>query len=124
MLQELHADSPHGPWAFVFSLTDWEHRAFTGGETAIFKPHMLDFWSSFDPARGFEYKDMVGHPAHTLCLYTSPLLQQICGKYCTRGNFTIQAPTPTQNIWVQKEHVESVFHASCRCLWYNNSSTG
>lgn len=59
MLQELHADSPHGPWAFVLSLTDWEHRGFTGGETVIFKPHMLDFWSSFEPARGFEFKDMV-----------------------------------------------------------------
>ena len=58
-LQELHADSPHGPWAFVLSLTDWEHRGFTGGETVIFKPHMLDFWSSFDPAKGFEFKDMV-----------------------------------------------------------------
>lgn len=63
MLQELHADSPHGPWAFVLSLTDWENRGFTGGETTIFKPHMLDFWSSFDPARGFEYKDMVS--SHT-----------------------------------------------------------
>ena len=58
-MQELHADSPHGPWAFVLSLTDWEHRSFTGGETVIFQPHMLDFWSSFDPAKGFEFKDMV-----------------------------------------------------------------
>ena len=43
----------------MLSLTDWEHRGFTGGETVIFKPHMLDFWSSFDPAKGFEFKDMV-----------------------------------------------------------------
>ncbi|CAL5227248.1 g10177 [Coccomyxa viridis] len=57
--QELHADSPHGPWAFVLSLTDWEHRGFTGGETTIFQPHMLNFWSSFDPDKGFEFKDMV-----------------------------------------------------------------
>ena len=63
LLQELHADSPHGPWAFVLSLTDWEHRGFTGGETTIFQPHMLKFWSSFDPDRGFEFKDMV-------CSYT------------------------------------------------------
>ncbi len=63
LLQELHADSPHGPWAFVLSLTDWEHRGFTGGETTIFQPHMLNFWSSFDPDKGFEFKDMV-------CSYT------------------------------------------------------
>jgi hypothetical protein len=26
--QELHGDLPHGPWAFVFSLTRWRGRAF------------------------------------------------------------------------------------------------
>ena len=45
--------------AFVLSLTEWEGRAFSGGETVLFKPHMLDFWSTFDPTRGFEMKDMV-----------------------------------------------------------------
>ncbi len=28
----------------------------------IFQPHMLDFWSSFDPTKGFELKDMVWCP--------------------------------------------------------------
>lgn len=63
LAQELHADSPHGPWAFVLSLTQWEGRSFSGGETMIFQPHMLDFWSSFDPAKGFELKDMVHVPS-------------------------------------------------------------
>ena len=31
--QELHADVPQGPWAFVFSLTRWDERPFEGGET-------------------------------------------------------------------------------------------
>src|SRR3989344_1140856 len=30
--QRLHADLPHGPWAFVFSLTPWTSRKFAGGE--------------------------------------------------------------------------------------------
>src|SRR5215203_5428561 len=30
-VQELHADVPHGPWAYVFSLTRWDERGFTGG---------------------------------------------------------------------------------------------
>ena len=67
LLQELHADSPHGPWAFVLSLTDWEQRGFTGGETTIFQPYMLNFWPSFDPDQGFEFKDMV-------CCHTGSLL--------------------------------------------------
>ena len=48
MRQELHADVPHGPWAFVLSLTNWDERAWTGGETLILKPETLDYWSSFD----------------------------------------------------------------------------
>lgn len=44
--QELHADLPHGPWAFVFSLTAWKKRSFQGGETLILKPKILNYWQS------------------------------------------------------------------------------
>jgi hypothetical protein len=33
--QERHVDRPHGPLAFVFSLTNWEARVFRGGETFL-----------------------------------------------------------------------------------------
>lgn len=36
--QEPHQDLPHGPLAFVFSLTRWSSRCFDGGETFIVKP--------------------------------------------------------------------------------------
>jgi hypothetical protein len=58
-VQELHADVPHGPWAYVFSLTDWEHRGFTGGETMLIRPETLDFWRGFDPDRGLEANDLI-----------------------------------------------------------------
>lgn len=58
--QELHADNPHGPWAFVLSLTDWERRRFSGGETAILQPHVLDYWRGFEARRGMELEDLVG----------------------------------------------------------------
>ena len=51
--QELHADEPHGPWAFVFSLTDWRRRAFRGGETLLLREEILDYWSA-NVARGLE----------------------------------------------------------------------
>lgn len=44
--QELHSDVPHGPWAFVFSLTP-KKKVFKGGETLILKPSVLDYWHNF-----------------------------------------------------------------------------
>jgi hypothetical protein len=34
----------HGPFAYVFSLTNWEARKFTGGETFIMNAPVLDYW--------------------------------------------------------------------------------
>jgi hypothetical protein len=48
--QELHADIPHGPWAYVFSLTHWDERAFSGGETLLLTEETLDFWRSYRDA--------------------------------------------------------------------------
>ena len=45
--QHLHADVPHGPWAFVFSLTPPSPR-FHGGETLLLRPEVLDYWPEFD----------------------------------------------------------------------------
>ena len=42
--QHLHSDVPHGPWAFVFSLTSWNTRQFEGGETLLLKPETLSYW--------------------------------------------------------------------------------
>lgn len=44
--QELHSDVPHGPWAFVFSLTP-KKRIFKGGETLILRPTVLNYWRNF-----------------------------------------------------------------------------
>ena len=40
MGQQLHGDVPHGPWAFVLSLTHWDARRFDGGETTIMRPQV------------------------------------------------------------------------------------
>jgi len=39
--QEPHRDVPHGPLAFVYSLTPWRGRRFRGGETFITRPRAL-----------------------------------------------------------------------------------
>jgi len=52
--QELHGDLPHGPWAFVFSLTRWQGRAFRGGETLLVRDEVLDFWQDFESVRSVE----------------------------------------------------------------------
>lgn len=57
--QDLHADVPHGPWAFVFSLTDWTKREFTGGETLLLKESTLDYWRHFSEMNGVERDDLI-----------------------------------------------------------------
>ena len=52
--QELHGDLPHGPWAFVFSLTHWRGRKFRGGETVMLRDDVLDFWDGFRSVRSVE----------------------------------------------------------------------
>lgn len=57
--QELHGDLPHGPWAFVFSLTPWKQRRFTGGETLILREEILEYWHGFQSTRSLEEKDIL-----------------------------------------------------------------
>jgi hypothetical protein len=57
--QELHGDLPHGPWAFVYSLTHWRGRAFRGGETLLLRDEVLDFWHDFRSTRAIEEPELV-----------------------------------------------------------------
>lgn len=57
--QRLHGDLPHGPVAFVFSLTDWARRTFRGGETLIVKDEVLDFWRGFTSTRAVEEREVL-----------------------------------------------------------------
>jgi hypothetical protein len=57
--QELHGDLPHGPWAFVYSLTRWRQRRFGGGETLLVRDDVLDFWADFRSERGVEQDQLV-----------------------------------------------------------------
>ncbi len=56
--QNLHSDVPHGPWAFVYSLTP-NQKVFRGGETLILKPKTLDYWSDFNESKQYEYDSFV-----------------------------------------------------------------
>ncbi len=56
--QNLHSDVPHGPWAFVYSLTP-NQKEFRGGETLILKPKTLDYWSDFNETKEYEYASFV-----------------------------------------------------------------
>jgi hypothetical protein len=57
--QELHGDLPHGPWAFVFSLTNWRGRAFRGGETLMVRDEVLDYWDGFRSEQSIEQRDLI-----------------------------------------------------------------
>lgn len=57
--QELHGDLPHGPWAFVYSLTPWRQRRFRGGETLLARDEVLDFWHAFASERSVEQGELL-----------------------------------------------------------------
>jgi hypothetical protein len=57
--QELHGDLPHGPWAFVYSLTNWRNREFSGGETLLVRDEVLDFWHDFRSVRAVEEHELL-----------------------------------------------------------------
>jgi hypothetical protein len=57
--QELHGDLPHGPFAFVFSLTHWKQRTFRGGETLLVRDEVLDYWQDFRSTRGVEQGELI-----------------------------------------------------------------
>lgn len=57
--QELHGDLPHGPFAFVYSLTHWKERVFEGGETLLLRDSVLDHWSDFTSTRGVELGEVI-----------------------------------------------------------------
>jgi hypothetical protein len=40
--QDLHSDFHNGLWAYVFSLTQWDQKRFSGGETLIFRDGNLN----------------------------------------------------------------------------------
>ncbi len=56
--QNLHSDVPHGPWAFVYSLTP-NKKEFRGGETLILKPQTLNYWSHFIDQKNHEFSNFV-----------------------------------------------------------------
>lgn len=56
--QNLHTDVPHGPWAFVYSLTPNDNK-FRGGETLILKPETLKYWSNFQKQTDHEFESFI-----------------------------------------------------------------
>ncbi len=58
--QRLHSDVPHGPWAFVYSLTP-NKKKFSGGETVLLKPETLNYWNHFRQSADYEHKSFIDY---------------------------------------------------------------
>lgn len=56
--QELHSDVPHGPWAFVYSISPKKPQ-FRGGETLILKEQVLSYWSNYASSDDRELRSLV-----------------------------------------------------------------
>jgi hypothetical protein len=74
--QELHTDVVQGMWSYVYSLTEWDDRHFSGGETLLGGSRLLDYWGSYDPTKSRESRHLIERiPAHfnQLCVFDSRL---------------------------------------------------
>ncbi len=56
--QKWHSDVPHGPWAFVYSLSP-DRLEFSGGETQIVRPSVLQYWNHFSGLQDREFHSFV-----------------------------------------------------------------
>ncbi len=69
--QKLHSDVPHGPWAFVYSLSPKSPR-FRGGETMLLKDHVLNYWQNSGGHDDNEYRgivELVKPRTNQLCVF-------------------------------------------------------
>lgn len=60
MEQKIHSDVPHGPWAWVFSISPRKIN-FSGGETFILRPETLNYWQNFVEEEGRERNSYIEH---------------------------------------------------------------
>ena len=58
--QNIHADIPQGPWAYVYALNA-EPKPFQGGDTFIAKPNLLDYWWGYSDEVGQERGDLYSY---------------------------------------------------------------
>jgi hypothetical protein len=76
--QGLHNDAGNGRWGFVYSLTRWEERLFTGGETQIFKD--TPYWETRAmsyPAAGQAFYDLIAPRFNQLLVFDDRLIHGV-----------------------------------------------
>lgn len=56
--QKIHSDLPHGPWAFVYSLSP-RSPVFKGGETMLLREHVLNYWQNPEGSGDNEYRGLI-----------------------------------------------------------------
>lgn len=76
--QGLHNDAENGQLACVYSLTRWDHRRFSGGETLILKPE--NYWQTERSERagaGTEFLEMIPARFNQLLIFDDRLVHGV-----------------------------------------------
>jgi hypothetical protein len=76
--QGLHNDAENGQLACVYSLTRWDHRRFSGGETLILKPE--NYWQTERSERagaGTDFLDMIPARFNQLLIFDDRLVHGV-----------------------------------------------
>lgn len=76
--QTVHNDSRNGAFGYVYSLTRWDQRRFSGGETQIF--HEQDYWRSGrfrEAGAGTSFYDLVPAQFNQLLLFDDRMMHGV-----------------------------------------------
>jgi Rps23 Pro-64 3,4-dihydroxylase Tpa1-like proline 4-hydroxylase len=76
--QTIHNDSSNGAFGYVFSLTLWDQRKFTGGETMIFREQ--DYWASGrfrEAGAGTSFYEIIPSVFNQLLLFDDRLIHGV-----------------------------------------------
>jgi hypothetical protein len=76
--QGLHNDAKNGRWAYIYSLTNWSIRKFSGGETIVF--HDENYWESEkikDRAAGSSFYELIPARFNQLAVFDDRVIHAV-----------------------------------------------
>jgi hypothetical protein len=106
-MQNLHIDPTQGSMAWTMSLSTGYGSTFTGGETTLLTPGVLDYWRDFDGSRGKEAPSLIRFLPPTFGRFTAfdPRIPHMVQKVAASGVGPLEARIMVHGWFAEPENV-------------------